>query len=577
MIDKRLLKLIGKDKVYILYIETLLIISLISNVSITMMICKTISLLAEGIFNTSYILLVIGIVLFMFVRYFASKKAGYLKDELGRSIKKNLREQVYNKIVELGINSTDEMNMAGLTQVAIEGVEQLDLYYSSYIPQFFYAMIAPMILFFISVFIDWKVALVLICAVPLIPISIVGVSKYAKRIFAKYWQKYTSMGDGFLDSVQGLKDLKIFQADKHQHQAMNAQSEEFRKITMKVLVMQLASTTIMDLIAYGGAGVGIVVCLNSVINGSLDWYNGLFLMLISVDFFLPLRAFGSSFHVAMNGASAGSKIIDLLNKPNPMWGKKEITNLNLELDHFTFSYDGEKNILNDVTIKFPEKGMVSIVGESGSGKTSVVKALSGQINLESDSVKIGGFPLHDYSRQSLFDNLGIVSFNTYIFHDTILNNFRLANPNVNVAEINAALKEVNLYDFIIENGGIDKIIEEDSVNISGGQSQRLALAINLVSNKSIYIFDEATSNIDSESEMIIMKTLKKLSSDKLVIMITHRLSNAVNSKIIYYMENGMVKESGTHKDLVEKKASYYNLYTSQEKLEMKFKETMYEK
>lgn len=577
MIDKKLLKLIGKDKVYILHIETLLIISLVSNVVVTMLICHIISMISKGKVNNSICFMVIGIIICILLRYIVSKKAGYLKDELGRSVKKNLREQVYNKIIELGTNSTDEMNMAGLTQMAIEGIEQLDLYYSSYIPQFFYAMIAPVILFLISVFIDWKVALVLICAVPLIPISIIGVSKYAKRIFAKYWKKYTSMGDGFLDSVQGLKELKIFKADSYQHQAMNEQSEEFRKITMKVLVMQLASTTIMDLIAYGGAGIGIVVCLNSIINGSLQWDSGLFLMLISVDFFLPLRAFGSSFHVAMNGASAGGKIIDLLNKQNPMWGEKEITNLSLELDHFTFSYDGEKNILSDVTIKFPDKGLVAIVGESGSGKTSIVKALSGQINLDSDCVKINNLPLHDYSRKSLFNNIGIVSFNTYIFHDTIINNFKLANPNVTISEIYEALKEVNLYDFVIENGGLDKVIEEDSVNISGGQSQRLALAINLVSNKAIYIFDEATSNIDSESEMIIMNTLKKLSLDKLVIMITHRLSNTINSQVIYYMENGMVKESGTYQELIEKKSAYYNLYSSQEKLENEFKEQIYEK
>ena len=281
----------------------------------------------------------------MAVRYATTRLVGDLKDTLGRSVKKDLRERVYNKIVRLGVRSTDDMSMAGLTQIALEGVEQLDLYYSSYLPQFFYAMLAPLLLFTITVGISWRVALVLLCCVPLIPLSIIAVSKWAKKIFAKYWGKYTSMGDSFLDSVQGLKELKIFGADAAQHRKMNETSEEFRKITMKVLVMQLASTTIMDLVAYGGAGLGIAMALLSVTRWGLSPIAALFLILVAVDFFLPLRAFGSAFHIAMNGVSAGQKILSLLGQDDPVWGQEAVTDTELKLEGVTFSYDGKRDVL----------------------------------------------------------------------------------------------------------------------------------------------------------------------------------------------------------------------------------------
>lgn len=341
MIDKNLLRLLGSNKKYIFYAVGLMVLGLFANVGITASICWAINLAIHYdeysggaiIFLWPAVCAVIGIA----IRYTASRLVGDLKDLLGRKAKKDLREKVYNKIVTLGVRSTDGMSMAGLTQVSMEGVEQLDLYYSSYIPQFFYAMLAPFVLFGITVWIEWRVALVLLCCVPLIPVSIIAVSKYAKKIFAKYWGKYTSMGDSFLDSVQGLKELKIFGADEAQHIKMNETSEDFRKITMKVLVMQLASTTIMDLVAYGGAGLGIAMAILSVIFWDLSPIAALFLILVAVDFFLPLRAFGSAFHVAMNGASAGKKIISLLEQPDPVWGEELAEGNEIELRNITFS------------------------------------------------------------------------------------------------------------------------------------------------------------------------------------------------------------------------------------------------
>ena len=578
MIDKKLLALLGPNKKYIFYAVGLMIVGLFANLAITASICYAIQYAAEytssGSNAQGFILPAVIVIIAMAIRYVTSRSIGDLKDTLGRNVKKDLRQKIYDKIIKLGVRTTDNMSMAGLTQLSMEGVEQLDLYYSAYIPQFFYAMIAPIILFIVTVRINWAVALVLLACVPLIPMSIIAVSRYAKKIFAKYWGKYTSMGDSFLDSVQGLKELKIFQADAAQNIKMNETSEEFRKITMKVLVMQLASTTIMDMVAYGGAGLGIALTIHAVVNGSLSAYAALFLILVAVDFFLPLRAFGSAFHIAMNGASAGNKILSLLAQPDPVWGNETVDSTEITVKDVTFSYDGTRDVLKHASMNFGSTGMCAIVGESGSGKSTVVNLLLGAYHPQQGSILVGNKPLETLSRESYYSHISVVSYNTYIFNETIRQNFMLAKDNVTDEEIYSALKKVNLYDFIIDNGGLDKVITEDAANISGGQKQRLALAINLVANKDVYIFDEATSNIDIESEAIIMNNIKELSKEKSVIVISHRLANIIAADTIYYIEDGEVKENGTHNELMNMHEGYAKLYTTQKKLEEGYTEVI---
>lgn len=567
MLDKELLRLLGSNRKYIFYTVAVMMVGLLANLSITAGICVTIYLLTQQAEPGAYLMPALLAAAGIIVRYAASRVSGNLKDILGRKAKKDLREKTYDKIVRLGVRSTDGMSIAGLTQVAMEGIEQLDLYYSSYIPQFFYAMLAPMVLFLVTVWIDWRVAVALICCVPLIPVSIIAVSKYAKKIFAKYWGKYTSMGDSFLDSVQGLRELKIFRADAARHEKMNRNAEEFRKITMKVLVMQLASTTIMDMVAYGGAGLGIAFAVTGAAYRGLPPVYALFLILVAVEFFLPLRAFGSAFHVAMNGVSAGKKILSLLAQPDPVWGDEELSGTELRLDNVTFSYDGERSVLRNVSMKFPAVGMTAIVGESGCGKSTAVGLLTGALRPGSGTVVAGGKPLESLSREAYYSRVAVVSCNTYVFNTTVRENFRLAKKDVTDDEIMSALEQVNLADFIRENGGLDKAVTEDGANISGGQKQRLALAVNLVADKDIYIFDEATSNIDIESESVIMRNIKALSGKKSVIVISHRLENVVPSDLIYYMDNGEVRESGTHAALMAQQGGYSALYTAQKALE----------
>lgn len=578
MIDKKLLALLGGNKKYIFYTVGLMIVGLFANLAITASICYAIQYAAEyassGSNAQGFILPAVIVIIAMAIRYITSRSIGDLKDTLGRNVKKDLRQKIYDKIIKLGVRTTDNMSMAGLTQLSMEGVEQLDLYYSAYIPQFFYAMIAPIILFVVTVRINWAVALVLLACVPLIPMSIIAVSRYAKKIFAKYWGKYTSMGDSFLDSVQGLKELKIFQADAAQNIKMNETSEEFRKITMKVLVMQLASTTIMDMVAYGGAGLGIALTIHAVVNGTLSAYAALFLILVAVDFFLPLRAFGSAFHIAMNGASAGNKILSLLAQSDPVWGNETVDSTKIAIKDVNFSYDGTRDVLQHVFMSFGSTGMYAIVGESGSGKSTVVNLLLGAYHPQQGSILVGNKPLETLNREAYYSHISVVSYNTYIFNETIRQNFMLAKADVTDEEIYNALKKVNLYDFIIGNGGLDKIITEDATNISGGQKQRLALAINLVANKDIYIFDEATSNIDIESEAIIMNNIKELSKEKSVIVISHRLANVIAADTIYYIEDGEVKEHGTHAELMNMHEGYAKLYTTQKNLEEGYTEVI---
>lgn len=576
MIDKKLFRLLGSNKKHIYYITIMMVMGLFSNIMATTGICMA---MKRAVYYEEYsggwilflkpvIFVVTGIV----GRYITSCKAGDRKDLLGRNIKKELREKIYDKIVALGTEYREDMSLAGMTQVAIEGVEQLDLYYSNYIPQFFYSMLAPVILFLITVWIDARAAVVLLLCVPLIPVSIAAVSKYAKKIFAKYWGKYTSMGDSFLDSVQGMKELKIFQADERQQKKMRKTSEEFRKITMKVLVMQLASTTIMDLVAYSGAGLGIALAVMAVVKRGLSPFGGLFLILVAVDFFLPLRAFGSAFHVAMNGASAGSKILALLETEEPVWGKKKVKNGNFSMKNVSFSYDGERTVLKNVNLESGKTGMISIVGESGCGKSTIVGLLSGALLPTKGIVTLGGEELREFSKENFYSHFTVVSYNTYIFNETIRENFRLAKRKISEEEIYAQLEKVNLAEYIRENGGLDKMIMEDGNNISGGQKQRLALAVNLAAQKEIYIFDEATSNIDIESEAIIMKNIRELSKTKSVIVISHRLENVVLSDKIYYMEKGEIKETGTHEELMKQEGGYALLYRTQKQLEEGYRE-----
>lgn len=571
MIDKDLFKLLGDNRKLVFFVVFSMSFSLLANIAISASICWIIYYVISDDISSTFVYPVLALVLSVIIRYITSLITDDIKDRIGRKVKKDLREKTYEKIIRLGTSCVDSMPLSGLTQISIEGIEQLDLYYSTYLPQFFYSLIAPIILFIITVFIDYKTALVLLACVPLIPLSIIGVSKYAKKIFAKYWNIYISMGDKFLDSIQGLSELKVLKADARQNKIIDEHAENFRKVTMKVLVMQLFSTSIMDLVAYGGAGVGIALTILDLETGVLMVPQALFLILIAVEFFLPLRALGSAFHVAMNGVSAGKKIINLLNREDPLWGDKNIEDTSLILKNVSFSYDGKREVLKDVSISLPKNNLVAIVGKSGCGKSTIVSLLLGSYHPQKGEVLVGDENIINVKRDDYYSHIALVSYNTYIFNQSVRENFQMAKANISDKEIEEALEKVNLNNFILNEFGLDKKILESASNLSGGQKQRLALAINLVSDKDIYIFDEATSNIDIESEKIIMDNIYSLARSKTILVISHRLANVIKADNIYYLEDGIVKESGTHEELLKKGGRYYSLYKKQKELEEGYK------
>lgn len=561
MIKKELLGLLGKEgkkQIFILtFINTL---SLILNLSVMFGLTYIFNLLLLNKNIKDIYLYFLIVLLIIVVRLFLQFISAKIKSKLGNNAKVKLRKQTYNKILELGLEDKN-LSSSGIMQVSIEGIEQLDIYFSDFLPKFFYSMIAPIILFIVTSFINYKVSLLMLSLTPIIPIVIVLISKVAKKIFNKYWNIYISVGTNFLDNIYGLKDLIIFKYDNIVQEELKNKSETFRKVTMKVLMMQLMSITVMDLVAFMGAALGIFLTIKLTPIDNIPYYLSLFLILIMAEFFLPLRALGSSFHVAMNGISAGQKILDIKNQKPISWGNNEIQKiLSIKLSNLNFKYDNNF-YLNKLSISFENKGLYSIVGKSGSGKSTISKLLIGKYNNYSGNILINDNDLFSYDRSSYYSKIYYINSNSYLFTDTIENNFKLCNiTDTNL--IKESLKKVKL-----DNFSLDFKILADSSNISGGQKQRILLAIALASNKDFYVFDEPTSNIDYESEKIIMDNIYEISKTKLVLLISHRLKNVVKSNNIYFLENGKLKESGNHDTLMNNKQSYYNIYTEQDILE----------
>lgn len=561
MIKKELLGLLGKEgkkQIFILtFVNTL---SLILNLSVMFGLTYIFNLLLLDKNIKDIYLYFLIVLLIIFVRLFLQFISAKIKSKIGNNAKVKLRKETYNKILELGLEDKN-LSPSGIMQVSIEGIEQLDIYFSDFLPKFFYSMIAPIILFIVTSLINYKISLLMLALTPIIPIVIILISKVAKKIFNKYWNIYISVGTNFLDNIYGLKDLIIFKYDNIVQEELKNKSETFRKVTMKVLMMQLMSITVMDLVAFMGAALGIFLTIKLTPVDNIPYYLSLFLILIMAEFFLPLRALGNSFHVAMNGISAGQKILDIKKQEPIKWGNSKIQKISsIKLSNLNFKYDSNF-YLDDLSIYFENKGLYSIVGKSGSGKSTISKLLIGKYNNYQGNILINDNNLFSYDRNIYYSKIYYVNSNSYLFADTIYNNFKLCNiTNTNL--IKESLKKVKL-----DNFNLDFKILADSSNISGGQKQRLFLAIALASNKDFYIFDEPTSNIDYESEKIIMDNIYEISKTKLVLLISHRLKNVIKSNNIYFLENGKLKESGNHDTLMNSKQSYYNIYTEQDILE----------
>lgn len=517
--------------------------------------------------KASYFPLIVAVIILV-IRYsctLMSNKMSYLSS---KAVKKKLREMIYKKMLQLGTSYNEQVKTSEVVQVAVEGVDQLETYFGAYLPQFFYAMLAPITLFVVLCFISAPCAVALLICVPLIPVAIVAVQRWAKKLLAKYWGQYTALGDTFLENLQGLTTLKIYQADDFKQKEMNEESEKFRKITMKVLTMQLNSITIMDLIAYGGAALGVIMSVIQHRAGNVSLAGCLFIILISADFFIPMRMLGSFFHIAMNGMAASDKIFRLLDLPEYPYGSEKIEeDCTIVCTKLHFSYEREREILHGLDMSFQAGSFTSIVGESGCGKSTVSAILMGRNKGYEGSVTIGGKELKIIDEESLMKNITYVSHQSYLFKGTVRDNLLMGNPKASDEELWAVLGRVNLLDYLKSEKGLDTKLNEKASNLSGGQCQRLALARALLHDSPVYIFDEATSNIDMESENDIMAVIHSLAGQKTVILISHRLANVIDSDHIYVMDCGNVAESGRHEELLKKNGMYAKLWNAQQALE----------
>lgn len=569
MINKRLIGTVSDSKKYIACNVIFQWLSLAANITMMIRIARLLSGLFEKSADSRDILFTLFIgVIALVVRYVCtvmSSKMSYLSS---KTVKKTLRKMIYKKLLRLGSSYNEKVKTSEVVQVAVEGVDQLETYFGAYLPQFFYAMLAPLTLFVYLCFVNVPSAIVLLVCVPLIPVAIAAVQTWAKKLLSKYWGQYTALGDTFLENLQGLTILKIYQADDFKQQEMNEESEKFRKITMKVLTMQLNSITIMDLIAYGGAALGVIMAATQYGSGHVSLAGCLLIILLAADFFIPMRQLGSFFHIAMNGMAASDKIFRLLDLPEADEKSESVPeDCAIRCKDLHFSYEKNREILHGVNMNFPMGSFTSIVGESGCGKSTVSAILMGKNKGYTGSVTIGGKELNIISETSLMQNLTYVSHQSYLFKGTVRDNLLMGCHKATDTQLWSVLDRVNLSSFLKSEKGLDTLLSEKASNLSGGQCQRIALARALLHDSPIYIFDEATSNIDVESENDIMREIHALAKTKTVILISHRLANVTSSDNIYVMESGTVKESGTHEELLQQSGTYAKLWNAQQSLE----------
>ena len=569
MINKRLVRLLSDGKKYIYGNILFQWINLIANIAMIFLISNFISDTYYGnVTDSKFIKLIVILVIAVLTRVIcniASSKMSYLSS---RKVKQVLRHKLMEKMLALGSSYNEKVRTSEVVQVSVEGVEQIETYFGLYLPQLFYSLLAPLTLFAVIVFMSFTPAIVLLLCVPLIPISIAAVQTFAKKLLAKYWGKYTGLGDTFLENLQGLTTLKIYQADEYKNKKMNEEAEEFRKITMKVLKMQLNSITIMDLVAYGGAAIGIILTVRQFVGGNIRLEQAIAIILLSADFFIPMRQLGSFFHIAMNGMAAIDKIFKILDLEVPQEKTLDLPETgSIKVENLSFAYDESHKVLNDVSIEIAERGMVSLVGASGSGKSTMASLLMKRSRNYNGSIVIGNTDFDEVSEKSVMENITYISHSSYIFKGTVRDNLLMAKPDAKDDELWDVLKKTNLADFFEADNGLDFEIKEAGGNLSGGQRQRLSLARGLLHDSRFYIFDESTSNIDVESEEIILEQIKELAKTKGILMISHRLANVVSSDKIFVLEKGHLKEEGTHEELLTMHGTYSMLWQTQQSLE----------
>ena len=564
MFNKKLLNELKSEKIQILKLLLIKIIQMTANVAMIFLMGKSIEALISSSFSGSkfilFMILIIGLNIFLIkIEASISYKASY-------RIKNTLRKRLMKKVFSFKMEYGSKISISEVINLGVEGIEQLNLFYSALLPQLLFSLIGPLILFFILSFLNFKIAIIMLLLIPLIPIAIMMVQKLAKKVVKTYWKSYTNLSEVFIDFLYGLTSLEVFNADEDYNDLLNAKAEDFRVKTMKLLMMQLNNITVLDLISYVGSALGIILSIYYYSKGQLSVFAAFSFILLSQEFFLPLRRLGALFHVAMNGITAANSLFEILEIESIEDFKDVLKDeeVDLEVRNLNFSY-GEKEILKDLNMKIKSNKITAIVGESGCGKSTLAKLVGGLERNYDGEILYNG--LSEISNDSLNENIMLVDNNPYFFRESLRYNLKIANKNADDDKLIEVLEEVGLYSYFKNVGSLDSILESAGNNLSGGQKQRLAIGRVLLKEPKILILDESISNIDKESEDLILNLIQKLKEKMTIILITHRLNTVLHADYIYYLDNKKVAEEGSFEE-ISKGELFSGIYRYQRELEM---------
>lgn len=571
MFEKRLFSLVPQATPYIVASVLFKWIALMANITVMWVLARILGGIVIGGLPTSLAidalkqaaLPLAAAIIVRAASIYLAQRAG---DKAAFEAVRRVRSLVYDKLTALGPSYTETVPTAEAVQTSVEGATQLQVYFGGFLPQLFFAGLAPITLFVLLVGQAGLPAALLLACVPVIPVSIMMVMRNAKKIGAEYWGSYVDLGGMFLEAVQGLTTLKVYQADRDWHERINAESERFRGATMRLLVMQLRSICVMDLVVYMGAALGIIVAALQLASGKIGFDAAFLIVFLSQEFFLPMRRLGSLFHTAMNGMAASRRMFGILDTPEPERGDVELDGRgDIELAGVSYAY-GDRTVLDSASATIAHGSLVALVGESGGGKSTLAGIIAGRKGAYRGSVRIGGVELRDATAASLMRAVTLVPTNGYLFAGTLRDNLLLAQPNATDTELLRALDRTRVAAFVQANGGLDMVINEGGTNLSGGQRQRVCMARALLHDSPIYVFDEATSNVDAASEAAIGEVIASLAGEHTVIVVAHRLSTIVDADQILVLERGRIAERGTHDELLADAGVYARMWNSQEQL-----------
>ena len=571
MFEKRLFSLVPQATPYIVASVLFKWIALMANITVMWVLARILGGVITGSLPTvlaadALVQAALPLAAAIIVRAASIYLAQRAGDKAAFEAVRRVRSLVYDKLTALGPSYTETVPTAEAVQTSVEGATQLQVYFGGYLPQLFFAGLAPITLFVLLVGQAGLPAALLLACVPVIPVSIMMVMRNAKKIGAEYWGSYVDLGGMFLEAVQGLTTLKVYQADRDWHERINAESERFRGATMRLLVMQLRSICVMDLVVYMGAALGIIVAALQLASGKIGFDAAFLIVFLSQEFFLPMRRLGSLFHTAMNGMAASRRMFSILDTPEPERGNVELDGRgDIELSGVGYAY-GDRTVLDGAKATIARGSLVALVGESGGGKSTLAGIISGRKDAYRGSIRIGGIELRDATAASLMRAVTLVPTNGYLFAGTLRENLLLAQPNAADAELLRALDRTRVAAFVQANGGLDMVINEGGTNLSGGQRQRVCMARALLHDSPIYVFDEATSNVDAASEAAIGEVIASLAGDHTVIVVAHRLSTIADADQILVLERGRIAERGTHGELLADAGVYARMWNSQEQL-----------